>query len=182
MGYDVIGVEYCEPLVRIANQNHPDVRIEQGDARQLRFPPAAFDAALFSWNGLDYMCPFRDRKRVLDEVRRALKPNGLFLFSSHNALGCVSRLFDPPLMTRRAIRFWLDQLAVSRHHLEWYFRWRDPVLERPLFYSAPPAVQRRILHKQGWTILAARSADRPTKPARTFFDVHVQYICRKTIG
>ncbi len=37
-GYQVVGIEYCSQLVEIANRLHPEVKIEQGDARKLRLP------------------------------------------------------------------------------------------------------------------------------------------------
>src|SRR5262249_31629965 len=136
MGYTVTGVEYSPSLVQLAQDRHPGAPIQQGDARALAAADRSFDAALFSWNGIDYMNPLEERRRVLQEVRRVLKPSGLFLFSSHNALGCIGRLLRPPLLTKRAVRFWLDQVSRERRGRGWYFAWRDDALGLPIFYSA----------------------------------------------
>ena len=178
-GYDVVGIEYSPSLVQLAKRNHPDAPIQQGDARSLPFADGSHDAALFAWNGIDYMYPLEERQRVLREVYRILRPGGLFLFSSHNALGCIARLFQPTLLTKRAVRFWRDQLAPRRRNQGWYFIWRDDALGLPLFYSAPPRVQVRVVQEQNWRILAVRSAVRPHRRPWTLLDVHVHYVCQK---
>jgi SAM-dependent methyltransferase len=177
-GYDVVGVEYSPSLVQLAKRNHPDAPIQQGDARALPFPDVTCDAAFFSWNGIDYMRPLDERLRVFGEVWRVLKPGGIFLFSSHNALGCIGRLLQPPLMTKRAIRFWLDQVPQGQGR-GWFFAWRDDALGLPVFYSAPPGVQVRALERHGWRVLGVRSAARPDRRPRSLVDVHVHYICQK---
>lgn len=179
MGYRVKGIEYCSKLVEYANVQFPTVCITQGDARCLSFSGEFFDAALFSWNGIDYMSPVEDRIQVIREVFRVLRPGGVFLMSSRNAMGCIGRLWRPPLLTKRAIRFWLDQLGCFGSVAKGYFRWRDDVLGAPLFYSARPSVQRRQLIACGWEVLAIRSVERPQETASTLWDVHVQYVCRK---
>jgi len=178
-GYDVVGIEYSPSLVERAKRNHPEAPVQQGDARSLPFPDASHDAAFFSFNGIDYMYPLEERRRVFREVCRVLRPGGVFIFSSHNALGCIARIFQPPLLTKRAIRFWLDQLPARRSGHGWYFVWRDESLGLPVFYSAPPGVQVRFLRKEHWQILAVRSAARPARRPWTLLDVHVHYVCRK---
>ena len=178
-GYDVIGIEYCSELVSFANRIYPSVKIEQGDARSLSFADNSFDVAMFSWNGIDYMNPISERFQVLKETLRVVKPGGVFLVSSHNATGCIGRFFRPPLLTKRAIRFWLDQFGSIGQALSGYYRWRDDALGLPLFYSARPSVQRKQLIACGWEVLAIRSCERPSEAASAVRDVHIQYVCRK---
>lgn len=178
-GYDVVGIEYCSELVAFANRLHPSVKILQGDARSLSFAENSFDAAMFSWNGIDYMNPLSERFQVLRETLRVVRPGGVFLVSSHNAIGCIGRIFKPPLLTKRAIRFWLDQLGSFRQSMAGYYRWRDDALGLPLFYSARPSIQKRQLVACGWEVLAVRSVEHPSQRASTLRDVHVQYVCRK---
>lgn len=176
LGYDVVGIEFCDDLVEYANEKYPDVSIVQGDARQLDFPGESFDGALFSLNGIDYMYPVAERLQVMREVLRVVRPGGIFIVSSHNALGWIGRLFRSPL---RLLRFWGDQVLSLPNAFKGYFYWRDKSLGMPLFYGARPSVQRRQLERSGWEVLAVRSVYRPSKKAQTIRDVHVMYVCRK---
>ena len=47
------------------------------------FDSNSFDLAWFSFNGIDYVAT-AGRVRILEEVRRILRPGGTFCFSSHN--------------------------------------------------------------------------------------------------
>ncbi|MFV0444353.1 MAG: class I SAM-dependent methyltransferase [Planctomycetaceae bacterium] len=179
MGYHVTGIEYCADLVAAAAQLHPEVDIRRGDARSLPFPDAEFDAAWFSWNGIDYMVPFAERLQVLTEIHRVVRPGGVFLVSSHNALGCLYRLTRPVGLTVRGLQFLIDQLTFERPLCSWYCRWRDDALGKPLFYSAPPRRQVRTLKDCGWTVLDVQSVERQGQPASWWRDVHVNYVCRK---
>lgn len=78
-----VGLDYVPELVREAQQRFPEVRIEQGDARALDFADGTFDVVLFSFNGMDGVS-HDDRLRILAEVRRVLRPGGVFWFSAHN--------------------------------------------------------------------------------------------------
>jgi ubiquinone/menaquinone biosynthesis C-methylase UbiE len=43
-----------------------------------------FDFVMFSFNGLDCILNQEEREKTLNEIRRILKPNGYFYFTSHN--------------------------------------------------------------------------------------------------
>jgi ubiquinone/menaquinone biosynthesis C-methylase UbiE len=84
---DYIGLDYTFELVSAFRQKHPDVRIVHGDARDLsRFPDGSFKLVVFSFNGIDAVNA-ADRMTILNEVRRVLRRDGLFVFSTHNQEG-----------------------------------------------------------------------------------------------
>jgi SAM-dependent methyltransferase len=86
------------------------VNLCQADARDLSaFAEASFDFVLFSFNGIDEV-DHRGRMDALVQIHRVLKPNGIFLFSSHNLLAAdglfrfrLSR--HPRRLLRNAWRF-----------------------------------------------------------------------------
>ena len=179
MGYQVTGIEYCEDLVKAGLRDHPEVNLLQGDARKLNYPDAHFDVVWFSWNGIDYMCPYAEREAVLREARRVLKPGGLFFVSSHNALGVIGRLLKPIGLTLQALKFLRNQFTLRRPVASWYFVWKDSALGAPLFYSAPPGWQARALEDHGFVVSSVRSVAHPDRAPVWWKDVHINYLCHK---
>jgi len=56
--------------------DHLDIRL--GDATDLEFDAETFDYALFSYGGIDAIRPEKRRERAFEEIKRVLKPNGIF--------------------------------------------------------------------------------------------------------
>lgn len=84
---DYVAIDYTPELVRACREKYPGVDIQDGDARDLsRFAAGTFALVVFSFNGIDAVS-HDDRKRVLREARRVLRPGGRFLFSTHNKHG-----------------------------------------------------------------------------------------------
>ena len=84
---DYVGIDYTEAMVQACRRQHPDMRIEHMDARDLsRFADRQFALAMFSFNGIDAI-DYADRRTVLSEVHRVLQDGGRFLFSAHNRHG-----------------------------------------------------------------------------------------------
>ena len=79
-----IGIDYSQGFVDVVKQKYPKANIQLADARDLiQFEDKKFDIVNFSFNGIDYV-DLNDRKKILSEINRVLKPNGLFFFSTHN--------------------------------------------------------------------------------------------------
>ena len=84
---DYTAIDYTPELVTACRRKHPDARILHGDARDLScFPSEMFKLVVFSFNGIDAVNP-ADRQKVLREVHRVLRRDGIFLFSAHNKRG-----------------------------------------------------------------------------------------------
>lgn len=133
-----IGIDYTPQMVEACRATHPDTQILLMDARDLSaFEKGQFSLAMFSFNGIDAVHA-TDRKKVLSEVHRVLKPGGLFVFSAHNRHGpghaekpglhlqfswnpfklawrCLRMLRSLPLSLRNHRRY----RAVNETHDEW---------------------------------------------------------------
>jgi len=78
------GIDYSENFVNASKKKFPQSDIRLMDARDLSaFKNDTFDLVNFSFNGIDYV-NLNDREKILSEINRVLKPNGVFLFSTHN--------------------------------------------------------------------------------------------------
>jgi ubiquinone/menaquinone biosynthesis C-methylase UbiE len=90
------GVDYSENFVSFVKEryhNKQNVKVEYGDARSLsQFGNGFFDFILFSFNGIDCV-DFNDRRKVIAECFRLLKPGGHFWFSFHN-LFSIPKLYS----------------------------------------------------------------------------------------
>lgn len=79
-----VGVDYSRAMVDFCQRKYPEMQFRNGDVRDLsNFDDNEFDFVLFSYNGLDYI-DHNDRLLALCEIKRVLKTEGLFVFSTHN--------------------------------------------------------------------------------------------------
>ena len=76
-GANVTGVDFAPAMVEHARQLHPGLDIREGDALQLPFAGATFDAAIISFGILH----FDEPERALAEMRRILRPGGRGAFT-----------------------------------------------------------------------------------------------------
>ena len=81
---DYTGIDYSPGMLAYCRRKHPGVKLLQCDARKMDpFQDEAFDVVIATWNAIDDS-DHDDRLKILNEVRRVLRPRGLFIFSSHN--------------------------------------------------------------------------------------------------
>jgi SAM-dependent methyltransferase len=89
-GDGYVAVDYLEEMVELTRAQHPGVRVEQADARDLSdFEDESFGAVLFSFNGIDGVA-HEDRVAVHHAVMRVLRPGGIYVYSTHNLDFCCA--------------------------------------------------------------------------------------------
>lgn len=157
---EYLAVDYSARMIWACRRNfpHKSDAFQVADARAMpEFADGRFDFVLYSYNGIDYM-GHEDRLRALAEIRRILRPGGVFCFSSHNLQSVRSggwpRFSWKLLEYLGRLKFWLflrlfNRRALSEqlHHAP-YLVLRD--LPRALTYYATPAEQLRQLHEAGF--------------------------------
>jgi len=79
------GIDYAHQMIRVCKEKFKDRYVfKESDARSMKeYKDNSFDFVLFSFNGIDSF-GHEDRLAALKEIRRVLKNNGYFCFSSHN--------------------------------------------------------------------------------------------------
>ena len=78
-----VAIDYSAAMLAPCRKRFRDAQLVLCDGRQLAFPPESFDAVYFCWNAIDDV-DHGDRVAMLAEIGRALRPGGLFFFSTHN--------------------------------------------------------------------------------------------------
>jgi SAM-dependent methyltransferase len=178
-GYQVTAIDLAEPLISHARARHPGIDFRVMDATALAFDDGSFEGAIFSYNGIDAIFPLASRARCLGEVFRVLRPGGVFVMSSHNALG---HLFSGGFHYLRGYRNAIAMLARQRsnpHLRDWYFHYADPGGAQ-LLYSGPPQATGRQLRAAGFDVVDVRGASGERRPRRILWrQPHVYFVARK---
>lgn len=123
LGYEVVGIDVSEQMIRTATTRFPDVEFQVGDASRLAFRDETFEYVLFSWNGLAELPP-ASRRAALREIHRVLKPEGVFAFNNFNA---ITYYFLRGIRYPRAVlRFWIRNVRSGRARSRYKTRKRNP--------------------------------------------------------
>jgi SAM-dependent methyltransferase len=72
-----VGIDFSATMVERARQLHPDVEFRVGDAEELPFADASFDAVVMNFGLLHLARP----ERAIAEARRVLRTGGRFAFT-----------------------------------------------------------------------------------------------------
>jgi SAM-dependent methyltransferase len=185
MGYRVTGIDLSPAMIRRAQDLSAGlgVRYAVMDAADLRFPDGTFDAALFSYNGIELLPGREGKQRALREVHRVLRPGGVFIFTTHSIFAlnrfapfrarlflrlCLSRLLRRPIPERE-----VGEAYYTGDNLEVYYM---QVLS-PRFYKR--AIRRAGLDLIYYNSRRRIEAGKGPWPFTAFEDKERFYVARK---
>jgi SAM-dependent methyltransferase len=77
-GARVVGIDFSAPMLARARELNPAIEFQEGDAEELAFPEASFDAVVMNFGILHLARP----ERAMNEAARVLKPGGRFAFTA----------------------------------------------------------------------------------------------------
>jgi SAM-dependent methyltransferase len=118
LGMEPVAVDLSPEMVRLCREKGIEARCM--DACELDFPDERFDA-VWSVNCLVHV-PKRDLDRVLAEIRRVLKPNGLFYLGVWGGMDVEGVWEEDPYEPKRFFSFFPDEAIKER-----VSRYFDPV-------------------------------------------------------
>lgn len=177
-GYAVTAIDLSQPLIERARERYPGLDFRIMNAAALEFPNKSFDAALFSFNGIDGLFPLTDRLRCLAEVWRVLKPGGVFIMSTHNLLGHVFGGGSDRDNFKNIIRIVTAQKQ-NPHLYDWYVKY-DAYGGPQFLFSAPPSTTRDQLVSAGFEILDIRGKTGSSENHIFWHEPHVTFIAKKS--
>lgn len=86
--YNMIGVDFSRLMIkaarRLAKLLGYGIPFSVADIRQLPFADDTFEGAIFGFNGLMHIPMRKSREDVLKKIFTLLKPDGFFVFTTHN--------------------------------------------------------------------------------------------------
>lgn len=172
-GFKVIGVDISQELIGLAKKRHPQIDFRIGDASNLNFSADTFDVVFFSFNGLDYIYPAEKRFQTIKEIRRVLKNNGLFIYSSHNA-------FNVP-RTKISIMTFFSNLINLKIFTN--YRLERQAMGDLVTYYGNPFKEIRNLEKNGFKFIdifgVGRMKRSKNKFLLNFLSKHIMYVFKK---
>lgn len=105
IGSKYIGIDYSPAMIEECQRKFPSLEFRIADVSDLSpLEDCSIDVVVFSFNGIDYLETDEARHRCFREVARVLRPDGVFLFSSHHA---------------RALAHWPNFSGARIHQIIW---------------------------------------------------------------
>lgn len=185
-----VGVDYVASMVEACRRRFPQFDFRTADARHMPvFEDGAFDAVVFSFNGVDTMGSDADRARCFAEIARILRPKGRFVFSSHNAKALAVLPQWPASATGGEVLYRILRSLVASARLSWrvltqgvFFRGSGYILEPThgglTNYASTPEGMSAELEAAGFSVLGIFGSGFPAVQSK-YLNGWYYYACEK---
>lgn len=129
--FDLTGVDLSEDMLKIAREKFPDGDYRQGDARTIDLGKR-FDVVCMMSAVLGYQNTNEDILATLKNVRKHLKPGGLFVFDVWNGPAILLEKPSPRLKElvcdgTHLLRSMVPSLCTERNTVTCHYKWWMPV-------------------------------------------------------
>lgn len=141
-GFQVTGVDYSRETLDVARHHAPEQnvpRYEWGDAYALPFAAKSFDAVV----AFDFLEHVTAPEKIILEVKRVLRPGGLFLFHTFNRNPLAH------LVIIKGVEWFVKNTPANMHTIELFIRpselarmLRDHDFSKPEFHGLRPVINR----------------------------------------
>lgn len=98
----IIGVDFSENMIKIAESKNKNIRFFQGDATNLPYGDNSFDIVTMSFG----LRNIQNAEKAIEEIYRILKPNGQFLHLDFGEKNFLSKIYDK--LTPFLVRFFTN--------------------------------------------------------------------------
>ncbi len=99
MGYNVEGIDitpiFIEKAIDEAKKRNLNIEFSVGDMKRLHYPDNSFDSVICMWNAFSELSQEQDQVRVIVEIYRVLKSNGMGIVEvrNHRSSGLIKENF-----------------------------------------------------------------------------------------
>jgi ubiquinone/menaquinone biosynthesis C-methylase UbiE len=170
MGYKVIGGDISKPMIERASERFPQIDFRILDACNMEFADASLSQVLFSFGGIDCVHPIEKRNQALNEIKRVLKPGGIFIYSSHNPW------WLPPSLKgwKKILYNFISLRAFTSYRVEF-----TPYGKLYVFYKNPSAQKKSLLRKHGFSEVVIEGIRHSKGLRLLFFEQNIHFVCVK---
>lgn len=123
-GYQVIGMDYAEKMIEAARALNGSVDYRVGNILSTSFSDQEFDNIIFSFNGLMLLGTYEYRLLATKEIRRMLKRDGNFIFTTPYLDNKVTKPYWREKANSLQINIngmtWEQQIELGEEYLEDY--------------------------------------------------------------
>lgn len=157
-GYEVIGADLSEPMVRACARQDPPLAAVVSDASKLALAAESFDAIVCLYDSLNYILDLETFAAAMAEGHRVLRSGGLFIFDLNTIRALSTQMFTQASMTGS------DPL-----HYDWHAFWEPKT---------------RICRVEMWYEYRCDPGGSPGGQKHEFSETHYQraYTSREVIG